>query len=299
MLVVTDESSRMRSTLPKKCALSRTIGPPSTPPNCCCLDGASSSPSFFAKYSSDDSFSSWKNTNAAPRRLVGARLRHRVDDAAGGQPVLGVELAAQQLELLHRFDRHARLRAAVAAVERVVVVRPVHRVVDVADVLAGDADRVGAERRRRNRRHHAGQHAEIAGEVAVERRRIDELLRADAAADLLRRGVDQRRLRRHGDRLGQPADFELELDLRGAADFEPHVALRILLEAGQFGGDFIDARRHPAHQERAVGAADRFAEQPALLMPHDDRDARQHARPAGRRPDRGDPRCPAARRQEP
>ena len=60
---------------------------------------------------------------------------------------LGVELAGQQLELLHRLDRHARLRAAVAAVEGVVVVRAVHRVVDVADVLAGDVDGVGAERR--------------------------------------------------------------------------------------------------------------------------------------------------------
>ena len=78
------------------------------------------------------------------------------------RPILGVELARQQLEFLHRFDRHARLRAAVAAVERVVVVRPVHRVVHVADVLAGDADRVGAERRRRDGRDDAREHAEIA-----------------------------------------------------------------------------------------------------------------------------------------
>ena len=169
-----------------------------------------------AKYSIAASFSSWKNTNALPWYWLVPGLRHRVDDAAGGEAVLGVELAGQQLEFLHRLDRHARLRAAVAAVERVVVVRPVHRVVDVAHVLAGDADRVGAERRRRNRRDHARQHAEIAGEVAVERRRVDELLRADAAADLLRRRVDERRLAGDGDRFGQPADFELELDLRGA-----------------------------------------------------------------------------------
>ena len=38
---VTPLSNRMRSTLKKKCILSRTIGPPIVPPYCCIVVGAS------------------------------------------------------------------------------------------------------------------------------------------------------------------------------------------------------------------------------------------------------------------
>src|SRR5690606_41853081 len=48
---------------------------------------------------------------AAPE-LVRPLLRHGVDDGARRAAVLGVELAGEQLELLHRLNRDARLRAA-------------------------------------------------------------------------------------------------------------------------------------------------------------------------------------------
>ena len=173
----------------------------------------------------------------------------------------------EQLEFLHRFDRHARLRAAVAAVERVVVVRPVHRVVDVAHVLAGDADRIGAERRRRDRRDDARQHAEIAGEVAIERRRIDEFLRADAPADLLTWSC-----RRAATRpvtvtvFGQPADFELASHLRGPPDFERarRAVTYFLNPCSSAVTSYMPASC--AEEERAVRAGDRFAKQTAFLV---------------------------------
>ena len=162
--------------------------------------------------------------------LVGALLGHGVDDAARRLAELGIELAGQQLEFLHGLDRHARLRAAVAAVERVVVVRPVHRVVHVADVLAGHADRVGAEGRGRDGRDDARHQRQVAGEVPVERRQVDELLGADVAADGLRAGVDERGLTGDRDRFGDGPDFELDFELRGSADCELDATRLILSE---------------------------------------------------------------------
>ena len=77
-------------------------------------------------------------------KRVGAGLRHRVDDAAGGGAELRVELAGQDLELLDRFDRGPCLGAAVAAV-KVSCAGAVERVVDVL-VPAVDADRIAPER---------------------------------------------------------------------------------------------------------------------------------------------------------
>ena len=99
---------------------------------------------------------------------------------------------------------------------------------------------------------------------------------ADAAADLLRRGVDERRLAVTVTASVSPPTSSLSSTCAVRADLEAHVALRVLLEAGQLGRDFVHARRHRAHQERAVRAGDRFAEQAAFLVTHDDGDAGQH-----------------------
>jgi len=40
---------RTRSRLKKKCALSRTIGPPTVPPNCCCAVSGFGRSFLFAK----------------------------------------------------------------------------------------------------------------------------------------------------------------------------------------------------------------------------------------------------------
>ena len=173
---------------------------------------------------------------------VGARLRHRVDDAAGRGAELGVELAGQELELLHRFDRRARLRAAVAAVEGVVVAGAVERVVDVLRALAVDADRVGAERVGRDERRHARQRAQVGREVAVDRRDVVQLLRRHDAADLLRRGVDERRLRRDRHLLLDAADLQRHVDRERLADLDADAAALVLLEAGQRRRHLIQAR---------------------------------------------------------
>ena len=114
---------------------------------------------------------------------------------------------------------------------------------------------------------------EEAGEAAVERRRVDELLGADVAADFLRRGVHERRLSLHRDRFLEPADLQRHVDRRRAADLEPHVAA-----AGRDGSpraclDLVHAGIHGAEEERSVRAARRLTKGSALLMADDDRHA--------------------------
>ena len=190
---------------------------------------------------------------------VGARLRDRVDDAAGRGAELGVELAGQELKLLHRFDRRSRLRAAVAAVERVVVAGAVERVVDVLRALAVDADRVRAEGVGRDERRHAWQRAQVGREVAVDRRDVVQLLRGDDAADLLRRGVDERRFRRDRDRLLDATERQADVNRRSLADLDAHGGALVFLEARQRRRQFVRARHQRDHRKRAVGAADRLA----------------------------------------
>ena len=207
---------------------------------------------------------------------VGALLRYRVDDAARARSELGVELAGEQLELLHRFHRYPRLRAAVPVVEAVVVAGAVERVIHVPHVLAVHRHRIRAERIGRDRGGDAGQQAQIRGEVAVDRGYVGELLRADAAAELLRRRVDDGRFGQDGHLLLDAAHLELHVDRLRASDFDAHALALVLLEAGQLRVDFVGARRQRAHEERPVGAADDLAEDAARFVARDNGDAGQH-----------------------
>jgi len=175
-----------------------------------------------------------------------------------------------------RFDRRARLRAAVAAVERVVVAGAVERVVDVLRALAVDADRIGAERVGRNERRHARQRAEVGRKVAVDRRDVAQLLRGDDAADLLRRGVDERRFRRDRDLLLDAADRQGDVNRHGLADFDAHAGALVFLEARQRSRQLVVAGRERDHRERAVRAADRLAILARGFVLRDDGRTRQH-----------------------
>ena len=92
------------------------------------------------------------------------------------------------------LDRGPRLRAGALADDVVVVVAAVQHVVVVARILAVHRDRIAAERLGADRGHDAGEQADEADEVAVDRRQLDELARGDVAADFLRGDVDDRRL---------------------------------------------------------------------------------------------------------
>ena len=259
--VVTPPSSTIRSRLPKKCILFWMIGPPSVPPHCCCWVCRLVEPALLGEVVLARQRLVLPEEERAAVELVGALLGHGVDDAARRLAELGIELAGEQLEFLHGLDGHARLRAAVAAVERVVVVGPVHRVVHVADVLAGHADRVGAESRRRDGGDDAGHQRQVAGEVPVERRQVDELLGADVAADGLRAGVDDRGLTSDGDRFGDGPQLELDFELRGSADGELDATRLVFRKPASsavtsYTPGFIPlSRKEPSARSRSRGTA--------------------------------------------
>ena len=93
----------------KKNVRSRTIGPPSVPPN------------WLRRYSGLTALADWKkfrafsaswrkNSNAVPWKCVRAGLGRQVDDAAVEPAELGGRAVAFDLELLDRVDRPGRTR---------------------------------------------------------------------------------------------------------------------------------------------------------------------------------------------
>ena len=209
--------------------------------------------------------------------LVRAGLDHGVDDRAGGAAELGVELSGEDLELLRRVERHARLGAVVLPQVVVVVPAAVHQVAVVARVDAVGRQRVRSPRRQVRRRHDAGQQAGEVGEVARDARDLGELLGGDVAANLLRRHVDERRLRGDGDGLLDAAELELNVDVHLVADRDRDVAPQEFLEALDLRRDLIAAGRQRGDEPHAVGAAQRLAKRSRVLIGDGDRDPGQGA----------------------
>ena len=178
----------------------------------------------------------------AAMNLVRARLDHGVDDRARGAAELGVELAGEHLKFLRGVERHARLRAVVLTEIIVVVPRAVHQVAVVARIDAVGGQRVGTPRRQVRGRDDAGKQAGEVGEVARDARNVRQLFRADVAADLLRRDVDDRRLAGHRNRLFERAELELDVDGHLVADGQHDVAADEPLEALELRRDLILAR---------------------------------------------------------
>jgi len=92
------------------------MGPPMVPPHCCWLVSGLARLFCFAKNSRPRQRGILEERSAAVE-VVGALLRHRVDHRADGAAVLGVELAGDDLELLDRFDRRARLWLSIVPVK--------------------------------------------------------------------------------------------------------------------------------------------------------------------------------------
>ena len=139
-----------------------------------------------------------------PCGVVGAALGDDVHHAAVAAAVFGLGARGDEVELLDRLEREELQQAADGVV---VVVAAVDLVVDVAAVAAVDLRRVlralgrvavEAEADARNRRR------EVRELAAVQRQVLDPL-DVDDAADRRARRLDQRRLRRDADALGDAA----------------------------------------------------------------------------------------------
>ena len=112
------------SKLAKKCILSRTIGPPIVPPHWVLRVSRLVQVLLLDEEILVRHRGVGEVADRAAVPAVGALLGDRVDDAGGGGAVLGVELVRDDLELLNRFERGARLRARAPAAQVVVVAPP-------------------------------------------------------------------------------------------------------------------------------------------------------------------------------
>ncbi len=179
---------------------------------------------------------------------VGARRRDRVVDQAHRLAELRRVAAGHDLHFADHHFRHRHLAQAGAILLRVVAA--VHLVVDAQQrAVGGDArhaELVGLEA------DDAGlQQREVVGVARGQRQRLD--FRFAQRAALLDLGeIDQRRVGGDGDRLGQRADAQRDVDHRRLAGAQRHAGLLELLEALQLRRDAVGAERQ---QRRAIQAA--------------------------------------------
>ncbi len=282
MLMVRASSTTRRSTLAKKWALFLTTGPPTVKPYCWKVVSGLGRFVLPGEEVLPGQGRVLQESEGAAVEGVGALLGDGVHDRARRPRELRVELAGQDLELLHRLDRDARLGPGPLSGDVVVVVAAVQHEVVVAGVLPVGDDGVLGERTARARdRDHARQQGDEADEAAVEAGQVGQLAAGDVAAHLLGGDVDERRLRGDRELLVGPAHLEADVHGGGLAHLQTHAPARVPLEPRPLGGELVHAGRHAAQEIGAVRAGDDLAEHARLLVPEHDRDVRA-ARPPGR-----------------
>ena len=174
--------------------------------------------------------------------LVGPRLGDGVDDGAARAAPLRVVHARDDLELLDGLERRAHLRPGAGAERVVRVVAAVHGDVVALRGLAGRDNRVVAHLVGW-RELHARQQRDGREEVAVHRRELGDLLRADVAADFRARGVDKRRFRRHAHGFLERAQGHRNIDIQRLPDRQDQAVSFERMEARELGGDTVPAGR--------------------------------------------------------
>jgi hypothetical protein len=187
-----------------------------------------------------------KNSNALPWTTFGARLRDGVDGGPGVHAGRRRQAATRHAELLERIRERERqvaevvgtvVRGAIELVLDAVAEAPRHR----------DADAAG----RAERGHAPGVHGrprehDQVRDVPALQRQLDDLLLLDDLVDPRAADVDERRLRRDGDRLLDVAERELRVDDRVGVDLEHDARLDVRPE--RLGAS------PPACRDRAAGS---------------------------------------------
>ncbi len=184
---------------------------------------------------------------------VGAALGDDGDLRARGAAHLRVGVRRDDAELVHGLGvepEHGVVVGRVAALLRVAgrVFEAGRadlvglRLVDV-HAVERDVGLVGARARDVAGARHAGLEREERGDVARFERQLRDLLRDEVVAERGVLPVDERLvgLRRDGDGVGEGADFELRVDLRGLRDQRAHVRQHDLLEARGLDLDAVGA----------------------------------------------------------
>ena len=154
-----------------------------------------------------------------PAQLVRARLRDGVDLHTRRTALRGIELVGDELELGDRVLAEARLVASAQFRTDLLTVEvelelPALTVVAVRQRSRGVRGRRAAAGSEQRQRH----------PVAAVDRQLLHLLRIDVAADARVLEVDERRLARYRDRLGDRRGRHPQVNRRGLADQQLHAA---------------------------------------------------------------------------
>ena len=190
---------------------------------------------------------------------------------------LGVELVGDDLELLHRLERDARLAAGPGAAVVVVVrgavdghvVRP-RRCCPLTMIVSLPRLVRGPELHPRQQRD-GGEVAPVAG------REVGQVARGDRAPHLGRRQVDERRLAGDRHRLLDGANLHHDVEVERPPDADRELGPLEGAEAGKLRGDREGARKQLAHEVAAVSGRDHLAERAVVLV----RDQEGHPRQGG------------------
>ena len=206
----------------------------------------------------------------ATMQVVGARSRDSVQDDAGRVAILCLVLVRQDLKFLHGIGRrggpdtvHRHQLGADAVNERLAAAA---RLAAGTDRLFGRSpalDHAGNEQRERRR-------------LAAGERETVDLLAADRLSKRRRRHLDRRHRFLDGDRLGDAPHFEGEIERDFLSDLEPEALALQRLEAGELGGQVVDADRQVRQHVRAGGIGGRRPHDAGTAIADRHRDARQH-----------------------
>ena len=179
--------------------------------------------------------------------IVRTRLRNHVDDRSRIAPVLRVKSIRQNTKFLNAVGRGLHRRkvdekiVGVAAVHAEIVrasAATVHR--HRAGTIAAINQRVAGP----DRRHDSRLQLQKLISVARIQRQVRDLLRIHHRAELRARGVDQRRLRGHFDRLFVCADLQHRIESDHLVEIDVHPMLQIFLETGEIELHAINSDDH-------------------------------------------------------
>ena len=170
------------------------------------------------------------------RKRVGARLGDGVHLHARRAALRGVEPVRDELELRDRVVAVPGLVAGAQVRGHLQAVDVDLELPDVHSVLHGQrALRVGPVPGRQQRERHP---------VAALGRQLRHLARVDAGSQTRGGRLDERRLRRHGERFGHATGGHLEVDGGRLSHEELHAVAGDRVEAGKLRRDLVDADAH-------------------------------------------------------
>ena len=191
-------------------------------------------------------------------QIVGAGLRHNVDNATGCSPVFRAKGVVDHAEFLHRFLRRG---GPLHAGNRADEIGAVHRDRVAERALAAKRDlrsfKVGERRSQTGaaRRHARSEQRKIGEQASIDGQRVD-LLGLDHLTDFGLGGLDDRSFGSDHDLFRATRNAEGDVQCGRLTDGQNDSRLRGFGEARRFHSEFIATRRHAGKHVESIAVRD-------------------------------------------